>query len=209
MNEAKKQGITILGNDGWDPKQANYTALFTKIKATNPDCIYLGGINDNNGQQVIKDKVQVLGPNTGAVKLMGPDGFTGYPALQKMPEAQGMYLTFAGLPIPVLQKAGGEAQKFITQFQTTYGHLPASNYSIYGAAAMAVIMKAIAQSDGSRAGINKVVFTAPGITIPAAESVIGKTYGVDPMTGDVTVRDMSVELMKGNAETYLKPWPVQ
>ena len=29
--------------------------------------------------------------------MMGPDGFTGYPDLQAQPEAEGMYLTFAGL----------------------------------------------------------------------------------------------------------------
>jgi len=63
-DEATKQGITVLGNTGWDAKQPNYTALFTGIKAQNPDCVYLGGIYDNNGGQLIKDKVAVLGDNT-------------------------------------------------------------------------------------------------------------------------------------------------
>jgi len=94
--EAKKQGITIVGTGSWDAKQPNYTALFTQIKALNPDCVYLGGIYDNNGGQVIKDKVKVLGDNT-AVKLIGPDGLTGYPDEDKLAEAQGEYLTFAGL----------------------------------------------------------------------------------------------------------------
>ena len=49
------------------------------FKATGADCVYLGGINDNNGEQLIRDKVEVLGPNDGTVKLIGPDGFTGYP----------------------------------------------------------------------------------------------------------------------------------
>ena len=61
------------------------------------DLVYLGGIYDNNGGQLIKDKVAVLGPNDGAVKLFGPDGFTGYPDMLKLPESAGMYLTFAGL----------------------------------------------------------------------------------------------------------------
>ena len=38
--------------------------------------MFLGGLIDENGAQVIKDKVAVLGPNDGDVKLLAPDGFT-------------------------------------------------------------------------------------------------------------------------------------
>jgi branched-chain amino acid transport system substrate-binding protein len=209
VDQAKKVGITVLANDAWDAKQPNYTALMNKIKGQNPDCVYLGGIEDNNGGQLVKDKVKVLGPNTGAVKLVAPDGFTGYPSLQKEPEAQGMYLSFAGLPTDVLGKQGGEAAKFQADFKAKYGHAPASNYSVYGAAAMQIILAAIAKSDGTRGDVVKQVFTAPGITIPVAQSVIGKEFGVDPQTGDTTVRDMAIEIMKNNQENFLKPWPVK
>ena len=80
--EAAKQGIEILGNEPWDAKQPNYSSFFEQIKATNPDCLYVAGIYDNNGGQLVKDKVKVLGDNT-AVPMMGPDGFTGYPALRR------------------------------------------------------------------------------------------------------------------------------
>ena len=36
------------------------------IKASGADMVYLGGIYDNNGGQLIKDKVAVLGKNDGA-----------------------------------------------------------------------------------------------------------------------------------------------
>jgi branched-chain amino acid transport system substrate-binding protein len=107
VDAAPSVGITIIANDAWDSKQTNYTALFEKVKSKHPDCVYLGGINDNNGQQLIKDKVKVLGPNSGAVKLVAPDGFTGYPELHKMPEAQDMYISFAGIPAGELVKQGG------------------------------------------------------------------------------------------------------
>ena len=211
VDEAKKQGINVIGNDGWDAKQPSYKALFEKVKAQNPDCVYLGGINDNNGQQVIKDKVAVLGANDGAVKLIGPDGFTGYPELQKMPEAQGMYITFAGLPTSELAKDPNSVPgKFLAAFKAKYGHDPASNYSLYGAAATQVILEAIAKSDGTRKGVTDAVFNSgTPITVPADKSVIGKEFGIDPATGDVTVRDMTIELMKGNAETFLQAWKVQ
>lgn len=205
--EAKKQGIDVVADAAWDSKQPNYTALFEGFKSLNPDCVFLGGINDNNGEQLIRDKVAVLGANDGAVKLIAPDGFTGYPTVQKLAEAQGMYISFAGLPASELIKAGGAGAKFVTDFKAKFGHDPASAYAIYGAAATQYIMAAIAASDGTRKGVLDAAF-AGKIQISAADSVIGKAFGIDPKTGDVSVRDMSIQLMKGNVETFLKAWPV-
>ena len=206
-NEAVKQGIEVVADAAWDAKQPNYTSLFEGFKDKNPDCVFLGGINDNNGEQLIKDKVAVLGPNDGAVKLIAPDGFTGYPSVQKLAEAQGMYISFAGLPASELIKAGGAGAKFVEDFKKEYGHDPASAYAIYGAAATQYIMKSIAASDGTRKGVLQQAFSGK-ITISKDESVIGKEFSIDPASGDVTVRDMSIQLMKGNTETFLKAWPV-
>lgn len=111
--EAKKIGITVLSSgasgEGWDVKQSTYEALMLKIKSLKPDMIYVAGVFENNGGQLIKDKVAVLGDNT-KVKLMGPNGFTGYPDLNKMPEADGMYLSFTGLTADQLPKVGAGAQ---------------------------------------------------------------------------------------------------
>ena len=203
---AKAVGIEIVATAAWSKDQPNYTALFEGFKGKSPDCIYLGGINDNNGEQLIRDKVSVLGPNTGAVKLIAPDGFSGFPTVKKLAEAQDMYITFAGLPSSELVKAGGAGAKFVADFKTKFGHDPASNYAIYGAAALQYILAAVEKSDGTRKGVRDAAFS--GITIPADKSVIGKAFGIDPTSGDVTVRDMSIELMKGNDETFLKAWPV-
>ena len=66
---AASLGIGIAGFEAWDPKASSYEALMNKIKGTNADAVFLGGLIDENGAQVIKDKVAVLGPNSGAVKL--------------------------------------------------------------------------------------------------------------------------------------------
>ncbi len=206
-DEATKQGIKVLGEEPWDSKQTNYTALFTKIKGQNPDLIYIGGIYDNNGGQLIKDKVSVLGDNT-KVKIMGPDGFTGYPDLNKLPQGQGMYLTFAGLSTDQLKAGGGGAAKLLADYKAKYGSDPATSYALYGVAAVQVILAAIEKSDGTRAGVLKQVFEGPGITIPAAQSAIGKELKIDPATGDTTARDISVLIIKDNKETFLKAQPV-
>ncbi len=39
-------------------------------------------------------------------------------------------------------------------------------------------------------------------------SIIGKAMNIDKATGDVDVRDITVELVTGGAETTLKAWPV-
>jgi len=205
--EAPKDGITVLGNDPWDGKQPNYTALFQKIKGLGADCIYVAGIFDNNGGQLIKDKVAVMGDNT-AVKLMGPDGFTGYPELNKLPEGQGMYLSFPGLTNDDLRKQGGAAAKLLDAYKAKYGSDPASSYALYGVAAVQVILQALQQSDGTRKGVTDAVLSGSGVTVPADISAIGKEIKIDPTTGDVNLLDMTIEVIKGNAETTLKGWPI-
>lgn len=74
---AKAAGITVIANEGYDTKAANYQALMTKISTSNngnpPDMVFLGAVVDSNSSQVLKDKVSIMGDNT-KVKFMGPDG---------------------------------------------------------------------------------------------------------------------------------------
>jgi branched-chain amino acid transport system substrate-binding protein len=193
VNRAKTDGITILGNKAWDAKQPSYAAIFQNIKTMNPDCVYVGGIYDNNGGQLVKDKFSVLGDNN-KVKFLAPDGFTGYPDLDKQPQSQGMYMTFAGLDTAELIKNGGAA--------------PRTDYALYGVAAVQVILAAIAKSDGTRQGVINQVFSGSGIDIPASQSMLGKEIKIDPQTGDTNNKDISVLHMQNNKETYLKAQPV-
>ncbi len=206
--EAKKQGIEVVANEGWDKKQTSYRALFEKIKAKGADCVYIGGIFDNNGGQLVKDKVAVLGDNS-KVAFMGPDGFTGYPDLTALPEAKGMFLTFAGLSADLLLAAGGKGAAFLKAYKEKYGKDPVGSYPLYGVAALQVILAAIEKSDGTRKGVVDAVFGGSGITISAADSVLGKEIKIDPKTGDVNTIDITVEVIEGGAEKTLQAWKVQ
>jgi branched-chain amino acid transport system substrate-binding protein len=208
VSNAKKIGLKILGNQPWDAKQPNYTALFQSIKSKNPDCIFLAGIYDNNGGQLVKDKVKVLGDNT-KVMMMGPDGFSGYTALQAQKEGEGMYLSFAGLDTESLRKNGGGAAKFLDAYKAKYGADPSTSYALYAAAALQVILKAIENSDGTRKGVTDAVFSGAGITIPADQSVIGKEIIIDPKTGDTNNKDISILQLKAGVETFVKAQPVE
>jgi branched-chain amino acid transport system substrate-binding protein len=203
QENAPKNGVTVLGNDAWDPKATNYTAVFQKIQAAGADCVFLGGIYDAGGAQLIKDKISVLGDNN-KVKMIAPDGFTGFPDLLKSSASQGMYLTFAGLSIDQLLTAGGGGAKFLDAYKAKFGGPPSSNYALYGVAATQIILKAIAASDGTRKGVTEQVLGGSGVSLPASESVLGKDIKIDPATGDVNAKDITVEVVKGNKETFLK-----
>ena len=147
-NAAENVGIKVAGFAAWDPKASSYEALFNKIKGTGADAVFLGGLIDENGAQVIKDKVAVLGPNDGEVKLFVPDGFTTQQTIDEAPEAApGMFLSVAGVPIDQFKGKGAE---FIEAFKPRLGGKPVDPYAIYGAQAAEVMLNAIAASDGSR-----------------------------------------------------------
>jgi branched-chain amino acid transport system substrate-binding protein len=205
--EAKKQGITVIANVKWEKGDANYTALFGQAKAAGADAVYFGGIYDNNGGQLTKDKVAVLGDNT-AVKLLTPDGFVGYDDFLALPEAQGAYMTLPGLSTDPLRAAGGAPAAFLDAYKAKYGKDPVTGYAVYGVQALQVILAAIEASDGTRVGVRNAVFEGSGITIPADKAIIGKQVVIDPKTGDVNAKDISVEKVEGNKEIFHKAWPV-
>lgn len=206
---APGQGITVAGFAPYDSKQPNYTALFQKIKGIGGvDCVYIGATFDMNGGQIVKDKASVLGDNN-AVKLIVPDGFVGYPEFDNLPEAQGAYMTFSGLAADSLLKQGGKPAEFNTAFKAKYGHDLQNSYSIYGVAAVQVILAGIEASDGTRAGLTAAVLGGSGVTVPADISMLGKEIHLDPKTGDTTAHDMTILTVTGNKEVTLKPWTVQ
>lgn len=154
---AESLGIKVAGFEAWDPKASSYEALFKKVQASGADAVFLGGLIDENGAQVIKDKVAVLGANDGAVKLIAPDGFTTQATIDDSGgSAAGMYLSVAGQPI---DKFTGAAKEFADSFSKEYlAGKPIDPYAIYGAQAAQVMLGAIGASDGSRADVIKQMF---------------------------------------------------
>jgi branched-chain amino acid transport system substrate-binding protein len=155
---AKAAGIKILGFDAYDPKASNYQALFTKIKATNPDSVFIGGLIDENSGQLINDKVNILGDNKKVI-LMLPDGFTTDAVFQRSeggtPSANGAYFSVAGVGIDQYK---GAAEKFISGFKSQLGGKAVDPYAILGAQAAVVLLDAIEKSDGTRSSVIDNVF---------------------------------------------------
>jgi branched-chain amino acid transport system substrate-binding protein len=155
-NAVEHLGIKVAGFEAWDPKASSYEGLFRKIGGTGADAVFLGGLIDENGAKVIKDKVAVLGPNNGKVKLLAPDGFTAQQTIDEAGEAsRDMLMSVAGVPIDQFTGAGAE---FAAAFKPTLGGKEIDPYAIYGAQAAQVLFDAIAASDGSRASVIEQLF---------------------------------------------------
>ena len=153
---AEHLGIEVLGFEAWDPRASNYEALMNKIKDSGADGVFLGGLTDENGAQVIKDKVKVLGDNE-TVKLYMPDGFTQQSTIEEsgVENTRGAYFSVAGVPIEEFGPAG---QEFIDEFATRVGDEPVDPYGVYGAQAAQIVLEAIAKSDYTRAGVLEQLF---------------------------------------------------
>jgi branched-chain amino acid transport system substrate-binding protein len=201
-NAAESLGIKIAGFEAWDPKASSYESLFRKIGQSGADGVFLGGLIDENGAQVIKDKVAVLGANDGKVKLFAPDGFTTQATIDESGTASaGMYLSVAGVPIDDFK---GTALEFIDGLEA--GPLAGKNidpYAIYGGQAAIVMLDAIAASDGTRADViaklfetnvqdgllGSFTFDENGDPTGASGAVVGFTIykATDELTTETTV----------------------
>jgi branched-chain amino acid transport system substrate-binding protein len=156
---AQSLGIGIAGFEAWDPRATSYTSLFDKVKQSGADAVFLGGLIDENGAQVIKDKVAVLGPNDGDVKLIAPDGFTTQATIDESGGAAAdMYMSVAGQPIDTF---AGKAKEFVDGLLS--GPLSGKSidpYAIYGGQAAQTMLDAIAASDGSRSDVISKLFAS-------------------------------------------------
>jgi branched-chain amino acid transport system substrate-binding protein len=150
---AEKIGLKVLGFEPWDAKAASYEAIGERIKATGAKSVYLGGIVCNNGVKLIKDIGAVLGKG---VTLAAPDGFTPYSATAGAgAAAQGMYISYAGVPLSLLGKAG---KAFLKAFAKYQGRAVVDPYAVYAAQTATIMLDAIAKSNGSRLGVVRAMY---------------------------------------------------
>lgn len=193
----KKQGITPLGNDGWDPKAANYRSVAAKLAGKGVDCVFLSGIVDNNGVQLTKD----IAAGIPSAKIYAPDGFceSGWvdPKSGGVPVSLDSRLqcTVATLSPNNYPPAG---KRFFQQYKATYGSSNLNPYAIYGYAAMSLVLDAIKRAGAqgnNRADVIKQVFATKNLP-----SVLG-TYSITP-TGDTTITDYGLYKVKNGSIVF-------
>jgi len=132
---AKEIGLTVIGRDQLNSKEADYSAVLTKVKGLNPDSIYYGGVNEA-GVKLGKQLADVL-PN---VKKGGGDGIYSVEFLKGVgfPAVDGWYVTNAG---PHLTD-NPAAAAFVATFKKNYNGAP-NDYAITAYDGAQVVIDAI------------------------------------------------------------------
>ena len=151
-----------------------------KIGKTGAEAIFLGGLLSENGAQIIKDKVSVLGPNDGKVKLYTPDGFTLQNTIDTAGAAsKGIIGSVAGLPY---EKLTPDGQAFYDGFKAKYNLESVDPYAIYGAAATQVVLNALANASDRADVIAQMFATKIDTVIGPVEFNAGGDRASSPVT---------------------------
>jgi len=192
--DAKKAGIQVLGDEGIDPKAANYRSLAQKMKSAGADAFFFGGITANNAVQLWGD-IFAANPN---IKGFGPDGVAETSFSSKIPAATmpDTYITNPTLPEQLYPPA---AKTFFADFKSTYGHDP-EPYAIYGYEAMNAALQAI-KNAGDKGNCREDVIKG-FFAIKNKQSVLG-TYSIDA-DGDTTITDYGGNTIKNGKLTFDK-----
>jgi branched-chain amino acid transport system substrate-binding protein len=178
---AEDIGIHLAGYASWDPKAKSYAPLFKKVKATPADGVVLAGLTEENGAQVIRDKVAALGSNE-QVPLLAFDGFAQQATIDDAgADSKGM---FASLPGRAPEKLTGDGATLVSDLQDEIGDQPVEQFAPPAGEAAAVLTDAIATAGTDRAGIVKAVFDTRGGGIIGAYTL---DRSGDPEIGPITI----------------------
>ena len=191
---ARAAGLTVLGNQGIDPKAANYRALAGTIKGAGADCVFFGGITQNNAVQLFKD----LNATMPSAKLFGPDGVAEVAFASKLGSKveKQTYVTNPTLDPKLYPKSG---QEFFRNYKAKYGADPEA-YAIYGYEAMSVVLEAI-KNAGDKGNDRQAVIDQ-FFKIKNRESVLD-TYSID-QNGDTTLTDYGGNKIEGGKLVFDK-----
>jgi branched-chain amino acid transport system substrate-binding protein len=179
---AKQLGIEIAGFTAWNPKAKSYTALMEKVGAAEPDAVLLAGLTEENGARLIKDKVAVLGPNGGKVRLLAPDGFAQQSTIDLAGSAsKGMFASVPGL-VPSYLK--GPGKQLVGELKKQVGGA-IELYAPYAGQAAEVVLGALSTASGSRAAV------ISGVSHAKVKNGIAGSFKIlpsgDPSVGPITV----------------------
>ena len=193
---AEEQGIEVIGRDGIDGSAANYRSLMNRIADADPDAIYFGGIIENNAAQLIKDKVGA-GMSNEDTLFVGPDGiFVDELLSQAGDAADGIYVTFGGLPESELS---AEGQEFVETYESTYDD-EIQPYTAYAYEAANVMLDAIERAADEAGGVpERQAVVEQVFATEDYEGVLG-TWSFDE-EGDTSLTELSVQTVDGGEFT--------
>jgi branched-chain amino acid transport system substrate-binding protein len=179
---ARELGIRIAGEGSWDPKAHDYRRLMEEVNAARPQAVILAGLTEQNGGQLIRDKVGVVGRND-RVALLAQDGFAQQSSITEAGAAsRGMLATTPGRSPDALSGLG---RRFVEDLRARVGDRPLELYAPYAGQAAALLLDAIARSGEDRA---RVAEALRGMQVK--DGIVGD-FSIDE-AGDTTLRAITV-----------------
>jgi len=179
---AGELGLDVAGYETWDPKADDYTKLFEQVKSSGADAVVLAGLTDQNGGQLIDDKVKVLGSNA-KIPLVAFDGFAQQATIDDAGEASaGM---FASIPGSAPENLSSNGVAFVSDLGDALDGAPVEQFAPYAAEAASVLLGAIETGGTDRAAITSAVFDTKGGGGILNPYDIGPNG--DPSVGPVTI----------------------
>ncbi len=148
VSTARDLGLAVDRFD-W-PGQDSYRSLAAAVAAAEPDAVYLAGLTQLNAKRLVEDLRAALPED---VELIAPDSFAAPDIAQALGAAgEGMRVTNPSVPFEALPPPGKDVVQRL-------GLSPADSIYVPEAAqATAVLLDAIARSDGTRASVVDQLF---------------------------------------------------
>ena len=145
--QAKKIGMTVMGHDQLDPKEADYTTVITKIKGLNPDAVYYGGVAQA-GVKVAKQLHEIFP----SVIKAGGDGMVdgGLLSAVGFPAIEGWYCTQASPHVMDDASMSDWVARYTKEFKMT-----PSDYAITAYDAVQVIADSIKRVSAGGQPVNR------------------------------------------------------
>lgn len=166
VNEAKKLGLTIVGEEAYKKGDQDYTPQLTKLKSAAPEGLFIAGYYQEGA--LIADQAIKLGLN---IPKFGADGFDNADYVKLGGKAADN--TFLTAPF-LAETAGPDAKKFIEAFKAKF-HRDIDWMSVNAYDATAMLADAIAKAGPDRAKIRDYL---AGVTTPEKgyKGITGNNY---------------------------------
>ena len=178
---ARVLGVRVTSVRRWDPNARSYRAVAQRIARERPQAVYLAGILDANGGQVVKDLRAVLGRR---VHLLGSSGFTPISYLFERAGPPPAACTSAS-PGRFRRSSARRARRFVTRVRRNPARGGGRATSVSAAQAAEVLLDAIARSDGTRASVIEELFKTR-----VRNGILG-SFGFD-RNGDTTLNEVTI-----------------
>jgi branched-chain amino acid transport system substrate-binding protein len=181
VRTAPVAGLRLAGLQIWNDEEDDAETALGRIGVSRADALVLCGVPHTGTRELVKRKLELLGPNDGRVVVVGTDAFT---EIADLEAADGVRVVAPGLRPGAYPPAGERfVDRLAQRLDVDRGLL--EPYAIHGAEAADLVLEAIADSDGTRAGVLAALFAAEREEGPLGAFHFGENGDAVPAGGGV------------------------